>query len=387
LLPFLLVNKRRNMLLLKLSTLSLLLSSASAFSPVGLTKTHSSRVSTRLHDADEDFDVLVNKNIIGARQDVQERSERISLDITKTQYTSLVKSAPDAYITFAEKGASNAHLPKRKMFHQSILGGCYVGFGGLISLMIAGNLGGISGANPGVAKMAFASLFPVNLLLIVNTQGQLFTGNSATVAAAKLEGFVSWNDLVTNWFVSLAGNIVGCSLFAAATIAAQVLNPGATALCLNTAVAKCNVGLVPILIRAILCNWMVSMAVFLSGAANDLTGKLVGCWFPISTFVGIGLEHSIANLFILPLALMVGGGAGLSLSAIITKNLIPVIIGNGIAGSLIVAVSYSYQFGRLGGLRRKIFAEKLANIQKRLEKERAKMDRKLDKQVEEILDN
>jgi formate/nitrite transporter len=382
--------------MLRWITLLAAASHATAFAPASLgaaTRTHSfgaSKAFGTLGTFDltlsstlkpDDFDLMVNKNAQGAKQDIEERSERISLDISKTTYTSLVKSAPDAYITFAEKGASNAHLPKRKIFHQSVLGGCYVGFGAMISLMIAGNLGN---AAPGVTKMAFAALFPVNLLLIVSTQGQLFTGNSATVAAAKFEGFVSWKDMWTNFAISLGGNIVGCTLFAAATMLSEIMNPGSSALAIKTAVGKCTIGFVPILIRAIMCNWMVSMAVFLSGAANDMTGKLVGCWFPISTFVGIGLEHSIANLFLLPLALMVGG-SGLTLGDIVFKNLIPVIIGNGIAGSLIVAASYSYQFGRLGGLRRAIFAEKLANIQKSLAKERKKMDEQLDDEVQMIL--
>ena len=336
-----------------------------------------------LRKAAEVFSGLVNKNEQGFQQDTEERTERLSLDISKTTYTQLVKSPPDAYISFAEKGASNAHLPKRKIFHQSILGGCYVGFGGLISLAIAGNLGGMSAANPGIAKMAFAALFPVNLLLIVSTSGQLFTGNSATVAAAKFEGFVSWKDLWTNWAISLSANIVGCAFFAAMAMAAGIMNPGAQALTISTAVAKTSAGFVPTLIKAIMCNWMVSMAVFLSGAANDLTGKLVGCWFPISTFVGIGLEHSIANLFILPLALMLG--APVTLGAVITKNLIPVIIGNGIAGALIVAASYSYQFGRLGGLQRAIFKEKLANIKRELEYQRKMKDMQLSAQVQDYL--
>jgi len=341
------------------------------------------KIDKKIDSLEKRFDLLVNKNEQGARQDIEERSERISLDISKTTYTSTVKSAPDAYITFAEKGASNAHLPKRKIFHQSVLGGCYVGFGGLISLMISGNLGGLSAANPGVAKMAFAALFPVNLLLIVSTQGQLFTGNSATVAAAKYEGFVSWKDLWSNWAISLGGNIVGCTLFAAAAMVAEIMNPGATALTISSAVGKCGASFTATVMRAIMCNWMVSMAVFLAGAANDLTGKLVGCWFPISTFVGIGLEHSIANLFILPLALMLG--APLTLKTIIVKNLIPVIIGNAIAGAGIVAGSYSYQFGRLGGLRRAIFAEKLANIQKELEKKRKIADKQLQAEIDEAL--
>jgi formate/nitrite transporter FocA (FNT family) len=98
---------------------------------------------------------------------------------------------------------------------------------------------------------------------------------------------------------------------------------------------------------------MVSLAVFMAGSSNDLAGKLVGCWFPISTFVGIGLEHSIANLFILPCALILG--APVTLGATIVKNLIPVIIGNFIAGSVVVACSYSYQFGALGKKSREKF--------------------------------
>ena len=243
----------------------------------------------------KDFDEMLNKSKKGAQQDMEDYTERLSLDISKTQYTMMVKTAPDAYISFAEKGASNAHLPKRKIFHQSVLGGCYVGFGGLISLAIAGNIGGLTNMNPGLGKMTFAALFPVNLLLIVCTGGQLFTGNSATVAAARFEGFVSTYDLIQSWSISLLGNIVGCAIMAAAAVFGGVVNPGVAALTLATAATKCSAGFVPTFIKAIMCNWMVSMAVFLSGAANDLTGKMVGCWFPISTFVGIGLEHSIAK--------------------------------------------------------------------------------------------
>lgn len=108
------------------------------------------------------------------------------------------------------------------------------------------------------------------------------------------------------------------------------------------------------LVKGILCNWMVSLAVFMAGASNDLCGKLVGCWFPISTFVGIGLEHSIANLFILPCAMLVGG-TGLGLGDMVFKNLVPVILGNFIAGAVVVAGSYSYQFGAIGRKSREKF--------------------------------
>lgn len=100
-----------------------------------------------------------------------DQSDRYSLDITKTVYVSTIKSPKDSYTALAEKGASNAKMSKLMILHQSILGGAYVGFGGLLSLSIAGNLG--EGASLGLVKMAFASLFPVNLLLIVTTGGQV----------------------------------------------------------------------------------------------------------------------------------------------------------------------------------------------------------------------
>ena len=215
-----------------------------------------------------------------------DRSERYSLDISKTTYSSLMKSPKDSFIALAEKGASNAKMAKIKILHQSILGGCYVGFGGLLSLSVAGNLGGIGAMSPGLARMTFAALFPVNLLLIVTTGGQLFTGNSCSVAAAKWEGLVEWRELARSWSISVIGNVIGCSLFALAAFYAGLLTGGTADLCTATALNKCRSSLGQTLVKAILCNWMVSLAVFLAGAANDLPGKMVGIWFPISTFIG-----------------------------------------------------------------------------------------------------
>jgi formate/nitrite transporter len=287
--------------------------------------------------------------------------ETMSLNLSKTIYTSSLKSPKDSYIAFAEKGAANAKLPKRKILHQSILGGCYVGFGGLLSLSVAGNIPGIGANNPGLVKMAFAALFPVNLLLIVTTGGQLFTGNSATVAAAYYEDLVYMKELAICWAVSLFGNVIGCGLMAVLAWYTGLLTGGTAALCSNTAIAKCGATIGQNFVKAILCNWMVSLAVFLAGASNDLAGKLVAVWFPISTFVAIGLEHSVANLFIMPAAMLLK--VPLSFGQILIGNIIPAILGNAVAGALVVAGSYSYQFGRLGGKRRKIFAEQLAEYE------------------------
>jgi len=175
------------------------------------------------------------------------------------------------------------------------------------------------------------------------TGGQLFTGNSASVAAAKYEGLVEWRELGRSWAVSIIGNVIGCGLFALAAYYTGLLTGGTADLVKATAITKTSATIGQTIVKAIMCNWMVSLAVFLAGASNDLAGKLIGVWFPISTFVAIGLEHSIANMFMLPCALLLN--ASVTVSDVIFRNIVPVLLGNAIAGAFVVAGSYSYQFG------------------------------------------
>jgi len=259
---------------------------------------------------------------------------------------SSVKTPKDAYLGMAAKGRDNAKMPLIKILHQSIMGGGYVGLGGLLATVVSGSVPGIASSNPGMQKMIFAALFPVNLLLILMSGGQLFTGNSASVAAALYEGLISLDDLVKSWSVSFFGNVVGCGLLALAAQYTGILTGGVQELAVATAMKKCSGAFMPTVVKAIMCNWCVCMAVFMAGAANDLAGKMVGIWFPISMFVAIGLEHSVANMFLLPLGLL--GGAKLSIADTIVKNMIPATIGNAIAGAVVVAAGYSFQFGKLG---------------------------------------
>lgn len=193
---------------------------------------------------------------------------------------------------------------------------------------------------------------------------QLFTGNSASVAAAKYEDLVTWRELAKSWTISIIGNVIGCGMFALAAWYTGLLSAGTADLCTSTALNKCRASLGQTIVKAILCNWMVSLAVFLAGASNDLAGKLVGVWFPISTFVAIGLEHSVANLFIMPAALLLK--VPLSVGDVLMRNVIPVLIGNAIAGAIVVAGSYSYQFGKLGGRCLEAFKIKQAAYEERV---------------------
>merc|ERR1712190_98342 len=180
--------------------------------------------------------------------------------------------------------------------------------------------------------MVFAALFPVNLLLILNSGGQLFTGNTATVPMAVFEGKADMSDLVRSWVISIVGNIIGCGLFACAAQYAGLLVGGAKKLAVTMTVIKTSMSFGQALVKAIMCNWMVCMAVFLSEAARDLGGKMVGIWFPISAFVAMSMEHSVANMFLLPAGIL--AGAPVSVAKMVLRNLIPVILSNAIAGSI-----------------------------------------------------
>merc|ERR1711998_272449 len=97
------------------------------------------------------------------------------------------------------------------------------------------------------------------------------------------------------------------------------------------------------LVRGILCNWLVCMAVWMASMAKDLPGKIVAIWFPISAFVAMGLEHSVANMFIIPLGIM--SGAAITWKTFLLKNLLPVTLGNIVGGAVCVATGFWAAYG------------------------------------------
>ena len=200
------------------------------------------------------------------------------------------------------------------------------------------------------------------------TGGELFTGNTALVTAAYKEGQVGGKDLAKNWISSYIGNFVGSLILAYLAYKSGTLANGPAAAAIAT--AKCSLPWDVAFVRGILCNWLVCMAVYMASGCSTMIGKMTAVWFPISAFVALGLDHSVANMFIMPAALLLK--VPLTLGDVILRNIIPVLLGNAVAGGLIVSGSYSYQFGRLGGKRRAIFAEQLAARELRKRKDSIK---------------
>jgi formate/nitrite transporter len=264
----------------------------------------------------------------------------------------------EAYFKIVEKGEQAANAPTIKVFHQAFVGGCYIGFGGLLSMVIGGQL---PNADPGTQTFVFAALFPVNLLLILLTGGSLFTGNTAAMPAAVFEGKTNWLQALRCLATSWVGNFLSCIIFALLTEYAELCptdydsGTGCGLLAAKVVQKKVASTFRQTFVKGIMCNWMVCMAVFLSCQAQDMTGKMVGIWFPISAFVCMGMEHSVANMFMLPLGFITGqnvlaqgGTFDVGAGTIMVANMIPVSLGNFFAGAVCVAASYSYAFGKLG---------------------------------------
>ena len=270
-----------------------------------------------------------------------------AIDLTKI---SNILSPAEAFESLVQKAEYNAAASIPKTLFSSILGGCYVGMGAMVSLSIAGNSPGLAAADPGLQKFLFAALFPVNLLLALQCGGQLYTGNTANMMAAVCEGRVNLSDMARSLSLSWMGNLIGCSMFAVACKFAGVLEGGAGHLAAVTLATKTSYELGPLFVKAMMCNWLVCLAVFLSMQAKDMGGKYLSIWLPVSTFVSIGFEHSVANMFLGTAGLLSSDDLvkDITLGYAMTHNLIPVTIGNTLSGALFVGAAMSYMYGTLG---------------------------------------
>jgi formate/nitrite transporter len=173
------------------------------------------------------------------------------------------------------------------------------------------------------------------------TGGELFTGNTALVTAALMEKKTTLQNLLKNWFASYIGNFVGSLILAYLVFASGTLGnaPGSVAI----ATAKCSLPWNVAFIRGILCNWLVCMAVYMASGCATMSGKMISVFFPISAFVALGLDHSVANMFLIPLGML--RGAEITIADFLLKNLVPVTLGNIIGGALCVMAPFGSSFG------------------------------------------
>ncbi len=227
----------------------------------------------------------------------------------------------------------------------SLLAGFYIAFGAELATVVTQDAGKFLGI--GVSRLLGGSVFSLGLMLVVICGAELFTGNSLLVKAG-LQKEVSWGKIAENWSVVILGNLVGSLFFAWLMFHSELWRSGNVAEhAVNIAVAKTDLSFGVALVRGILCNWLVCLAVFMATAARDVAGKMLACFAPIMAFVASGFEHSVANMYFIPTGLLLKSELGLtadklSWGSFFVGNLIPVTLGNIIGGVVFVAFTYWY---------------------------------------------
>jgi formate transporter len=255
----------------------------------------------------------------------------------------------------AEIGVRKASLPALSTFVLGILAGAFIALGAAFATTVAA---GSAGVVPyGIARLLAGLAFSLGLILVIVGGAELFTGNNL-LAMAWAARRISTRAVVRNWAIVYAGNLVGAVGTAVLIVAAGQYRFGdgtVGAVALSTAAAK--VGLDPLraFVLGILCNGLVCLAVWLSYSARTTTDRILAIIGPIAAFVAMGFEHSVANMYFIPVGMLIRAVAPASFWTAIghapadyavldwqglVGNLVPVTLGNIVGGTILVGAVY-----------------------------------------------
>lgn len=259
-----------------------------------------------------------------------------------------------------EIGVKKAGMSTRRLFVLAVLAGAFIALGAIFSTTVAA---GASGTMPyGVTRLLAGLVFSLGLILVIVGGAELFTGNNLIVMAWANRK-VSTMLLLRNWAIVYLGNFAGAAATAVLTYLSgqyQFGNGSVGAAALATAHAKVGFGFGQAVVLGILCNGLVCLAVWLSYSCRSTTDKILAIIPPISAFVAAGFEHSIANMYFVPIGLFIKAGATepfwsaigtsaadypeLTWAHFLIANLLPVTLGNIIGGALLVGTVYWFVY-------------------------------------------
>ena len=231
----------------------------------------------------------------------------------------------------ASVGEKKADLPWWKMIILGMFAGAFIALAGV----------GATFANVYVGKIAGALVFPAGLAMVVVAGSELFTGNNLMVIGLFDRRFGPGR-LVKNWILVFFGNLLGAVAIAGLVAVSGVFDAISDTV-MATASAKVNFGFAEAMIRGVLCNFLVCIAVWMAFAADSVGGKIAAVFLPIMLFVLCGFEHSVANMFYVPAGMFMAsleGAVGPSVAGFLVGNLLPVTLGNIIGGAIFVGGGY-----------------------------------------------
>lgn len=230
---------------------------------------------------------------------------------------------------------AKATTPLLSLAMLGVLAGAYIGLGSMFYVIVA------SDATLGFAasRVLGGVVFSLGLVLVVVAGAELFTGNNL-LAMAWAHRALTTKDVLQNWAVVCAANFAGAGGLAAFVFLSGLADRLAGTY-LELAQAKAALPFWTAFFRGVLCNVLVCTAVWMTLAGRSVTDKVLAVVFPISAFVAAGFEHSVANMYFFPLAMMLQASAGAAVDfSWLWRNLVPVIAGNLVGGSVLVALVY-----------------------------------------------
>ncbi|MCC6573321.1 MAG: formate transporter FocA [Planctomycetes bacterium] len=257
-------------------------------------------------------------------------------------------------------GVRKARMDAPRLFALAVLAGAFIALGGAFSTTAMAG----STLPYGITRLVGGVVFSLGLILVIVGGAELFTGNTLIVMAWAGRK-VRTVEVLRNWTIVYLGNFVGAVGTAALVFLSGQYRMGngvAGASALAIADIKCGLEFMPAVALGVLCNALVCLAVWMSFGARSVADKVLVIVPPIAGFVALGFEHSVANMYFVPLALMVqhlappefwmsAGKTGgdyphLNWLAFFTNNLLPVTLGNILGGSVLVGTMYWFIYLR-----------------------------------------
>ncbi len=235
--------------------------------------------------------------------------------------------------TTIDTGINKSNLKTKQCLLLGILAGLFIGLGALGNIIISQTVGSI---DIGLAKFAGAIVFPVGLMLVIVCGAELFTGNNL-MTLAVLDKKITSKQMLRNWILVYIANLIGSLLLVGLVFGSGILSGDSIIKAISIAESKVTLNMSQAFFRGVLCNILVVIAVWMATASKDIISKLFACWFPIMLFVLCGFEHSVANMFFIPMGMVLG--ANITIAQFIT-NLIFVTLGNIVGGAILIPFIY-----------------------------------------------
>ena len=247
-------------------------------------------------------------------------------------------------------GIRKANRDLISAFFLAIQAGAFIAFGAALYTHVIHD----SSLSVGLTKMIGGLSFSLGLILVIIAGADLYTGDTLMVMAC-FTGAITYRQMLRSWVIVFVGNLVGSlAIVLLVHLSGHWLEHNGTigAQELSIASAKVNLSFVQAFTSGMLCNILVCLAIWLCYSARSVTDKILAIIFPITAFVALGFEHSIANMYLIPAGLLLKGNmsvcsqvgdinlSNLSLYGFIVKNLVPVVTGNMVGGAVFVGTVY-----------------------------------------------